>query len=135
MLVLCSPFATVNSVESRRAVVLRRRSEERAARGTAAFVLGERLLFDKAGRLVRVGGCWSVACRTEDVGYHLGRRDAHHRYARGCVGHPICYSIGLSWNKGRLHGWYHADRHGLGCNVGAHGEGWCWLGSCWRRLE
>lgn len=135
MLVLCSPFATVNAIESRRAVVLRGRVEERAGRSAAGLVLRERLLFDEAGRLVRMGS-WSVARRAKDVGYHLGRCDSHHRYARGCrIRHPVCYGVGLSWNKGWLHGRHHANRHGLRRNEGAHGVGGCCLGSGRRGLQ
>lgn len=136
MLVLCSPFATINAIESCRAVVLRRRIEERAGCSAAGLVLRERLLFDEAGGLVWMGSR-SVARRAKDVGHHLGRRDSHHRYAWGCrVGHPVCYSVGLSWNKGWLHGRYHTNRHRLRRNEGAHGVGGgCCLGSGRRGLQ
>lgn len=134
MLVLCSPFPTLNPVESCGAVVLRGRVEERAGGSAVAFVLRERLLFDKTGWLMRMG-CGSVARRAKDIGHHLGRCDSHHRNAWGCVGHPVCYGVGLRWNKRWLHGRHHTHRHRLRSNEGADWEGWCWLGSCWRRLE
>lgn len=126
MLVLGSPLAPFHAVEGGGAVVLRGRVEEGAGSGAAAaaVVLRDRLLLHQAGGLMRVGR-WSVAGSTKDVGHHLGRCDPNHGDAWGCIGHPICYSIGLSWNKRWLHGRYHAHRHRLRRDEGADWEGWC----------